>query len=87
MSPSGHPTQVSPQVELASTCDYLRLPLARAYVTSILSFNNILDFLASSAQFQLVDCSFLTPVFSHRGKFLSSTMTSFRVSKEVSKYP
>ena len=30
MSPFGHPTQVSMQVQLASTCDYLQVRLSRA---------------------------------------------------------
>ena len=32
--PFGHPTQVSTQAQLAATCDYLRVRLARALYTS-----------------------------------------------------
>ena len=34
--PFGHPTQVSTQVQLAATCDYLRVRLAKALVWSVL---------------------------------------------------
>ena len=32
-NPFGHPTQVSTQVQLEFTCDYLRVRLARAYIS------------------------------------------------------
>ena len=34
----GHPTQVSTQIQLASTCDYLPVRLTRANVNSLLKF-------------------------------------------------
>ena len=33
--PFGHPTQVSTQVQLAATCDYLRVRLARALMAKL----------------------------------------------------
>ena len=40
----GHPTQVSTQVQLASTCDYLPVRLTRALVSPVLGKTQILKF-------------------------------------------
>ena len=61
-SPFGHPTQVSTQVQLASTCDYLRLRLARALEEphQLTKFIGPLKpYLAENISLQSSDCNIL----------------------------